>query len=57
VEVSSPEVGANVGGLFSKAMNQEQDNTKMLSIKYPSSAETLSPQGFSELRTKDTNII
>jgi hypothetical protein len=28
VEVSSPEVGANVGDLFSKAMNQEQGNTK-----------------------------
>jgi hypothetical protein len=26
VEVSSPEVGANVGHLFSKAMNQEQGN-------------------------------
>jgi hypothetical protein len=27
VEVSSPEVGANVGHLFSNAINQEQDNT------------------------------
>jgi hypothetical protein len=27
LEVSSPEVGANVGHLFSKAMNQEQGNT------------------------------
>jgi hypothetical protein len=27
VEVSSPTVGANVGHLFSNAMNQEQDNT------------------------------
>jgi hypothetical protein len=27
VEVSSPEVGANVGHLFSKATNQEQGNT------------------------------
>jgi hypothetical protein len=27
VEVSSPEVGANVGDLFSNAMNQEQGNT------------------------------
>jgi hypothetical protein len=27
VEVSSPEVGANVGHLFSNAMNQEQGNT------------------------------
>jgi hypothetical protein len=57
VEVSSPEVGANVGGLFSNAINQEQDNTKMLSVKYPSSAEALSPRGFNELRTKDINVI
>jgi hypothetical protein len=28
VEVSSPEVGANVDDLFSNAMNQEQGNTK-----------------------------
>ena len=27
VEVSSPEVGTNVGYLFSNAMNQEQENT------------------------------
>jgi hypothetical protein len=27
--VSSPEVGANVGHLFSKAMNQEQGNTNV----------------------------
>jgi hypothetical protein len=29
VEVSSPEVGANVGHLFSKAMDQEQGNTNV----------------------------
>jgi hypothetical protein len=29
VEVSSLEVGANVGHLFSKAMNQEQGNTNV----------------------------
>jgi hypothetical protein len=29
----------NVGDLFSNAMNQEQGNTMMLNIKYPSSAE------------------
>jgi hypothetical protein len=29
VEVSSPEVGANVGDLFSNAMNQEQGNTML----------------------------
>jgi hypothetical protein len=28
VEVSSPEVGANVGDLLSNAMNQEQGNIK-----------------------------
>jgi hypothetical protein len=28
MEVGSPEVGANVGDLFSNAMNQEQGNTK-----------------------------
>jgi hypothetical protein len=27
VKVSSPEVGANLGHLFSNAMNQEQGNT------------------------------
>jgi hypothetical protein len=32
MEVSSPEVGANVGDLFSNAMNQEQGNTKMLNV-------------------------
>jgi hypothetical protein len=29
VEVSSPEVGTNVGHLFSKTMNQEQGNTNV----------------------------
>jgi hypothetical protein len=29
VKVSSPEVGANVGHLFSKATNQEQGNTNI----------------------------
>jgi hypothetical protein len=29
VEVSSPEVSANVGHLFSKAINQEQGNTNV----------------------------
>jgi hypothetical protein len=32
VEVSSPEVGANVGDLFSNAMSQEQGNTKVLNV-------------------------
>ena len=55
--MSSPEVGANVGDLFSNAMNQEQGNMMMLNIKYPSSAEALSLQGFNELRTKGIKII
>jgi hypothetical protein len=33
VEVSSSEVDANVGDLFSNAMNQEQGNTKYLNVK------------------------
>jgi hypothetical protein len=39
VEVSSPEVGTNVGDLFSNAMNYEQDNTKkrlMVNVLRPS---------------------
>jgi hypothetical protein len=32
VEVSSPEVGANVGDLFSNTMSQEQGNTKILNV-------------------------
>jgi hypothetical protein len=36
VEVSSPEVGANVGGLLSNAMNQEQGNTVLkVNILHP----------------------
>jgi hypothetical protein len=30
MEVSSPEVGANIGHLFSNVVNQEQGNTKLL---------------------------
>jgi hypothetical protein len=37
VEVSSPEVGANVWDLFSNAMNQEQGNTVLkVNILHPS---------------------
>jgi hypothetical protein len=42
VEVSSPEVGANVGHLFSNVVNQEQDN-KIVKGQGPSSPEALSP--------------
>jgi hypothetical protein len=55
VEYLTVEIGP-VGDLFSNARNQEQGNTKMLNIKYPSSAEALSPRGFNELLTKVTNI-
>jgi hypothetical protein len=44
VEVSSPEVGANVGHLFSNAKYQEQGNT-IVSYYGPSSFEVLSPHG------------
>jgi hypothetical protein len=42
VEVSSPEVGANVGHLFSNVVYQEQGNT-IVSYYGPSSSEALSP--------------
>jgi hypothetical protein len=51
VEVSSPEVGTNVGHLFLNAMNQEQGNTSVNGQR-PSSFETLSPFGYNDLRTK-----
>jgi hypothetical protein len=46
VEVSSPEVGANVGHLFSNVVDQEQGNTG------PSSSEALSPHGNNAHQTK-----
>jgi hypothetical protein len=51
VEVSSPAVGANVGHLFSNAVNQEQGNT-IVKDKRPSSSEALFPLGFNVHRTK-----
>jgi hypothetical protein len=51
VEVSSPEVGANVGHLFSNALNQEQGNT-IVSYNRPSSSEALSPHGYNAHQTK-----
>jgi hypothetical protein len=51
VEVSSPEVGANVGHLFSNAVNQEQGNT-IVSYNRPSSSEALSPHGYNAHQTK-----
>jgi hypothetical protein len=44
---SSPEVGANVGHLFSIVVNQEQGNTFVICLR-PSSFETLFPLGYNE---------
>jgi hypothetical protein len=49
--LSSPEVGANVGHLFSNAMNQEQGNT-IVNYCGPSSSEALSPRGYNVHQTK-----
>jgi hypothetical protein len=45
VEVSLPEVGANVGHLFSNVVGQEQGNT-IVNYYRPSSSEALSPHGY-----------
>jgi hypothetical protein len=50
-EVSSPEVGANVGHLFSDAVNQEQGNT-IVNYYGPSSSEALSPHGYNDNQKK-----
>jgi hypothetical protein len=49
--LNSPEVGANVGHLFSNAPNQEQGNT-IVKDQGPSSSEALSPLGYNDLQTK-----
>jgi hypothetical protein len=49
--LSSPEVGANVGHLFSNVVNQEQDNT-IVNYYGPSSSEALSPHGYNDHQTK-----
>jgi hypothetical protein len=51
VEVSTPEVGANVGHLFSNAISQEQGNT-IVNGQRPSSFEALFPFGYNDLQTK-----
>jgi hypothetical protein len=51
LEVSSLEVGANVGHLFSNVVNQEQGNI-IVKDKRPSSSEALPPLGFNNHRTK-----
>jgi hypothetical protein len=48
MEMSSPEVGANVGHLFSNVVNQEQANT-IIKGQGPSSSEALSPFGYNNL--------
>jgi hypothetical protein len=50
--LSSPEVGANVGHLFSNAMNQEQGNT-IVNYYGPSSFEALFPHRCNAHQTKD----
>jgi hypothetical protein len=56
MEVSSPEVGANVGHLFSDVVNQEQGNT-IVNYNRPSSSEVLSPYGYNTHQTKVKNDI
>jgi hypothetical protein len=51
VEVSSPEVGANVGHLFSNVVYQEQGNT-IVSFYGPSSFDALSPHGYNAHQMK-----
>jgi hypothetical protein len=51
VEVSSPTMGANVGHLFSNAINQEQGNTIVNGQRH-SSIETLFPLGYNDLHRK-----
>jgi hypothetical protein len=50
VEVSLPEVGANVGHMFSNAVGQEQGNT-IVNCYGPSSSEALSPNGYNVHQT------
>jgi hypothetical protein len=49
--VSSPEVGANVGHLFTSVVNQEQGNI-IVKDKEHSSSEALPPFGFNDHQTK-----
>jgi hypothetical protein len=48
---SSPEVGANVGHLFSNVVDQEQGNT-IVNYHGPFSFEALSPHGYNAHQTK-----
>jgi hypothetical protein len=51
VEVSSLEVGANVGHLFSNVVNQEQGN-KIVNCKRDSSSKALFLHGYNTHQTK-----
>jgi hypothetical protein len=51
VEVSLPEVGTNVGHLFSNVVGQEQGN-KIVNYYGPSSSKALSPNGYNAHQTK-----
>jgi hypothetical protein len=51
VEVSSPEVGANVDYLFSNVVGQEQGNT-IVNYYRPSSSKALTPHGYNAHQTK-----
>jgi hypothetical protein len=48
---SSPEVGANIGHLFSNVVNQKQGNT-IVKSQGPSSLGALYPLGYNDLQTK-----
>jgi hypothetical protein len=54
--LSSPEVGANVGHLFSNIVNQEQGNT-IVNYYRPSSTKAVSPHGYNAHQTKDKKDI
>jgi hypothetical protein len=54
--LSSPEVGTNVGHLFSNAVDQEQGNT-IVNFYGPSSLEALFPHGNNAHQTKDKKDI
>jgi hypothetical protein len=51
VEVGSPELGANVGYLFSNVLGQEQGNT-IVNYYGPSLSEVLSPHGYTSACSK-----
>jgi hypothetical protein len=54
--LSSPEVGANVGHLFSNATGSKQGNT-IVNCYGPSSSEALSPHRYNAHRTKDKKYV